>query len=56
MNPEESIAEQSRFASQLSGDWNQQILANEDKLSPIGEIMERLAILEEEKNAADALD
>ncbi len=53
LSPEESAAQQSRFASQLSGDWNQQILANEDKLSPLGKIMERLAILEEEKNAAD---
>ena len=53
-SPAETAAEQSRFASQLSGDWNQQILANEDQLSPLGKIMERLAILEEEKNAADA--
>ena len=45
---------QSRFAAQLSGDWNDQILANEDKLSPLAKIMERLAILEEEKNAANA--
>lgn len=44
---------QSRFASQLAGTWNEQILANEDKLSPLSKIMERLAILEEEKNAAD---
>lgn len=54
LSPAESAAEKSRFASQLSSDWNQQILANEDKLSPLGKIMERLAILEEEKNAADA--
>jgi len=53
-SPAESAAEQSRFASQLSGNWNEQILANEDKLSPLGKVMERLAILEEEKNAADA--
>lgn len=53
-SPAESAAEQTRFASQLSGNWNDQILANEDKLSPLGKIMERLAILEEEKNAADA--
>mmetsp|Transcript_28406 Transcript_28406/g.39924 ORF Transcript_28406/g.39924 Transcript_28406/m.39924 type:complete len:372 (-) Transcript_28406:387-1502(-) len=45
--------EQDRFAAQLSGNWNEQILANEDKLSPLSKIMERLAILEEEKNAAD---
>ena len=48
----EASEEQTRFASQLAGDWNEQILANEDKLSPLGKIMERLAILEEEKNAA----
>lgn len=48
----EKSEEQARFASQLAGDWNEQILANEDKLSPLSKIMERLAILEEEKNAA----
>eukprot|EP00586_Coscinodiscus_wailesii_P023203 CAMPEP_0172510056 /NCGR_PEP_ID=MMETSP1066-20121228/225751_1 /TAXON_ID=671091 /ORGANISM="Coscinodiscus wailesii, Strain CCMP2513" /LENGTH=426 /DNA_ID=CAMNT_0013288855 /DNA_START=239 /DNA_END=1519 /DNA_ORIENTATION=- len=45
--------EQSRFASQLSGDWNARVLQNEDKLSPLAMIMERLSILEEEKMAAD---
>lgn len=45
--------EQTRFAQQLSGNWNEQILSNEDKLSPLSKIMERLAILEEEKNAAN---
>mmetsp|Transcript_13857 Transcript_13857/g.15622 ORF Transcript_13857/g.15622 Transcript_13857/m.15622 type:complete len:508 (-) Transcript_13857:170-1693(-) len=50
----EVVAENSRFANQLNGDWNAQILANEDELSPIATIMERLALLEEEKNAADA--
>ena len=50
---EELAAEQSRFASQLSGNWNDQILANEDKLSPLAKVMEQLALLEEEKNAAD---
>eukprot|EP00978_Attheya_sp_CCMP212_P029943 scaffold108445_cov42-Attheya_sp.AAC.1 len=44
-----------RFQQQLAGDWNDQILANDDDaLSPMGTIMERLAILEEEKQAADA--
>jgi hypothetical protein len=47
------IAEQSRFQQQLSGDWNSQILANDDKLDPLAGIMERLAVLEEEKIAAD---
>lgn len=50
---EASAQEQSRFASQMSDDWNAKIMANEDKLSPLAQIMERLAILEEEKNAAD---
>ena len=45
--------EQTRFASQLAGDWNERILANEEKLSPLSAIMDRLAILEEEKKAAD---
>merc|ERR1712071_33149 len=45
--------EQTRFTQQLSGNWNEQILSNEDKLSPLSKIMERLAILEEEKNAAN---
>ena len=42
-----------RFQAQLSNDWNSNILAKEDELSPLADIMERLAILEEEKNAAD---
>lgn len=60
MNEEEmnealpSIGEQSRFAAQLSGDWNDHILANEDKLSPLAKVMDRLAILEKEKEAANA--
>lgn len=49
----EDAYEQDRFAAQLSGNWNQQILDNEDKLSPLSKVMERLAILEEEKLAAD---
>lgn len=51
---EPSPEEQERFAQQLSGNWNEMILASEDKLSPLSKIMERLAILEEEKKAADA--
>ena len=49
-----SPAQQDRFSQQLSGDWNARILANEDKLQPLALVMERLAILEEEKEAADA--
>jgi len=58
--PQEEVAttptastEESRFQAQLSGQWNDQVLANEDKLSPLSKIMDRLAILEDEKNAAD---
>lgn len=43
--------EQSRFASQLSGNWNQQILDNEEELSPLGKVMDRIALLEEERMA-----
>ena len=43
-------AEAARFRAQLSN-WNESILANEDKLSPLAKIMERLALLEEERAA-----
>jgi Sec-independent protein translocase protein TatA len=53
-NPALEAYEKNRFQSQLSAeDWNAQIMANEDKLSPLAMVMQRLAILEEEKNAAD---
>lgn len=42
----------SRFQQQLSGNWNEQILANEDKLSPIATVMNKIALLEKEKKAA----
>mmetsp|Transcript_11893 Transcript_11893/g.28182 ORF Transcript_11893/g.28182 Transcript_11893/m.28182 type:complete len:439 (+) Transcript_11893:170-1486(+) len=48
-----SSAEQSRFQQQMSGDWNQQIVENSDKLEPLAEVMNLLAVLEEEKVAAD---
>lgn len=49
-----SAAESARFASQLSVDeWNKRIMENEDKLSPLSQIMQRLAILEEERLAAN---
>ncbi|KAL3783208.1 hypothetical protein HJC23_013551 [Cyclotella cryptica] len=52
-NPLETF-ESNRFQSQLSAaEWNAQIMANEDKLSPLSMVMKRLAILEEEKQAAD---
>mmetsp|Transcript_32000 Transcript_32000/g.75257 ORF Transcript_32000/g.75257 Transcript_32000/m.75257 type:complete len:437 (+) Transcript_32000:166-1476(+) len=48
-----AMLEQSRFQQQMGGDWNNQILANNDKLEPLGEVMNLLAVLEEEKIAAD---
>jgi hypothetical protein len=46
--------ESTRFQSQLSvEEWNKQIMANEDELAPLSMVMKRLAILEEEKQAAD---
>jgi ribosomal protein L12E/L44/L45/RPP1/RPP2 len=51
---EESRAEaQTRFQQQLSGTWNDQVLANQDKLSPLASVMELLAVLEQEKIDAD---
>jgi len=41
-----------RFQQQMSGNWNEQILANEEKLEPLARVMEKLALLEEEKAAA----
>lgn len=52
-NDADSSIEQSRFQQQLSGNWNDQIVANSDKLEPLAEVMNLLAVLEEEKNAAD---
>jgi hypothetical protein len=45
---------QQRFQAQLGSTWNDQILDKNEELSPLADIMDRLAILEEEKNAADA--
>lgn len=45
--------ESDRFTAQLSGDWNESVLTNEGKLSPLAKIIDRLTILEEEKSAAD---
>lgn len=52
-NGEEADAAVNRFQAQLSGNWNDQILEKEDELSPLANIMERLALLEAEKQAAD---
>jgi Sec-independent protein translocase protein TatA len=52
-DPQIEIAQQSRFQQQLSGNWNDQILQSGDKLEPLASIMDRLALLEDEKAAAD---
>ena len=53
-NPALARYEKERFQAQLSAEqWNSQVMANEDKLSPLSMVMKRLAILEEEKQAAD---
>ena len=44
---------QARFAAQLSQNWNQSIMDNSEKLEPLAKVMERLAILEEERAAAE---
>ena len=49
---ESRAEEQERFVSQLSEQWNESILANENELAPLAKIMDRLAILEEERKAA----
>lgn len=50
---EESRAEeQERFSTQLSDQWNESIMANENELAPLAKVMDRLAILEEERKAA----
>jgi hypothetical protein len=43
-----------RFQAQMSGNWNDQMLAMEEDLTPLAELMERLSILEDEKNANDS--
>jgi Sec-independent protein translocase protein TatA len=40
-----------RFQAQIQGNWNDSILGNEEQLSPLAKVMERLALLEEEKAA-----
>ena len=53
LSAEEELAAENRFQQQLNGSWNDQIVAKTEELSPLAQIMDRLAILEEEKNAAD---
>ena len=52
-DPAQASQEQSRFQQQLSASWNQKVVENEDQLAPLAMIMEKLALLEEEKAAAD---
>ncbi|GMH85552.1 hypothetical protein TrVE_jg5170 [Triparma verrucosa] len=45
-------AEASRFQSQLNAEeWNQSIIDNADTLNPLAKIMEKLALLEDERSA-----
>ena len=52
--PEEKDAAATRFQQQMSGDWNQQILDNTEKLEPLTAVMNKIALLEKEKQAATA--
>ena len=52
-DPAAVAQEQNRFQQQMSSSWNQKVMDNEDQLAPLALIMERLAILEDEKAAAD---
>ena len=51
-NPQMEVAAQSRFQQQLSGNWNEQIMANQEQLEPLAKVMQLLATLEEEKIAS----
>jgi Sec-independent protein translocase protein TatA len=51
-DPQMDAMAQSRFQQQLSGTWNEQIMANEEKLEPLAKVMQLLASLEEEKIAS----
>jgi hypothetical protein len=46
--------EQNRFQAQMSGSWNENVVSKEEELAPLAKLMEKLALLEEEKNANDA--
>jgi Sec-independent protein translocase protein TatA len=52
VDPVTKLAEQSRFQQQLSGNWNNQILEAGDTLEPIALVMNKIALLEQEKIAA----
>lgn len=53
VDPTAQAAEQSRFQQQLSGNWNEMVLKNEDQLEPLAMVMNKLALLEEERAAAE---
>ena len=50
-SPEYEDSAQSRFQQQLSGTWNDQVLAAGDKLEPMALVMNKIALLEQEKKA-----
>ena len=52
VDPATKLAEQNRFQQQLSGNWNDQVLKAGDTLEPIALVMNQIALLEQEKNAA----
>lgn len=52
-SPDEAAAAQSRFQAQMSGQWNDQVMENEESLSPLAIVMQKIAVLEEEKIAAN---
>jgi Sec-independent protein translocase protein TatA len=51
-DPAREQAARSRFQQQLSGGWNEQILSTGDKLEPMAVVMNKIALLEQEKAAA----
>ncbi len=53
LSEEEMDVANARFQAQLSGNWNNQILSKGEELNPMANIMDRLALLEQEKQAAD---
>ena len=53
LDPAAEAQQQSRFQQQMSESWNKKVMDNEDELAPLALIMERLAILEEEKATAE---
>jgi Sec-independent protein translocase protein TatA len=50
---EDMEATNARFQAQLTGNWNDQILSKGEELNPLASVMDRLALLEQEKQAAD---